>query len=310
MPSLDLEGVFVPHVTPLTADGELDEASLASLVDRLDGVEGLGGLVSCARVGEGPVLTWAEQCRVYERVAERTSDDRPHVVTVDAQSTREAIEKVGDAADAGADAAMLVPPLLFAWGDAEPEMRYRFFADVADATDLPLVLFQVPISSYWYDAETVARISRLDAVVGIKEASFDVELFSDVVRTVRAEGGDVSLLSGNDRFLAQSMMLGIDGALVGVANLYPSAWVEMYDLAAAHRYDEALSLQEDLLAVKERTFAEPIVEAPARIKHCLVERGVIETAWVRRPQLGLDEADAAELEAVLDADPGSGTWNR
>jgi 4-hydroxy-tetrahydrodipicolinate synthase len=301
-----MTGVFVPHVTPLTAEGEVDEESLASLVDSLAAVEGLGGIVSCARVGEGPVLTWEEQRRVYDLVADRIPDDLPHVATVGGQSTDEVIGKVREAEAAGADAAMLVPPLLFAWGDAEPEMRVQFFEDVAAATDLPLVLFQVPIESYFYDGDTVARISNVDGVVAVKEASFDVQVFTDVVNSVSRRGGDVSVLSGNDQFLAQSMLLGIDGALVGVANLLPQKWVEMYDLASANRFDEALALQEELLEVKELTFQQPIVEAPARIKYCLAELGTIETATVRRPQRGLGEAEKETLRSEL-VEPSLGT---
>lgn len=296
----DMSGVFIPHVTPLDENGELDERSLESLIDHVGTVDGLGGLVSCARVGEGPVLAWEEQLRVYESVAAAKPDDVPLVATVDAQSTAEAVEKVGQASAAGADAAMIVPPLLFAWGQSEPNMKYQFFADLDAETDLPLVLFQVPISSYWYDADTVARISRLDGVVAIKEASFNVELFTDVVHTVHSDGGEISILSGNDRFLAQSFMLGIDGALVGVANLLPHKWVEMYEHAANDRFSEALALQEELLEIKDLTFQQPIVEATARIKYCLAERGVIDTDTVRRPQLGISSEAKAELRAALE----------
>lgn len=295
-----MRGVFVPHVTPFDESGVLDEDSLESLVVSLVDIEGLGGVVSCARVGEGPVLTWSEQLRICELVSDWVPKDIPHVATVGGQSTAEVVEKVLDVTDAGADAAMLIPPLLFAWGDAEPEMRIQFFKDVAAATDLPLVLFQVPIASYWYDAETIARISEIDGVAAVKEASFNVELFTDVVYTVHNSGGDISMLSGNDRFLAQSMMLGIDGALVGVANLLPEKWVEMYALADANRFDEALALQEDLLEIKELTFQQPIVEAPARIKYCLQELGTIDSATVRRPQRGLSAEAKQELQGALE----------
>jgi 4-hydroxy-tetrahydrodipicolinate synthase len=295
----ELRGVFVPHVTPLDASGDIDVRSLESLIQRIGSVDGLGGLVSCARIGEGPVLSWDEQLRVYERVAEAKPGDVPHVATVGAGSTGEAIEKVRQVSAAGADAAMIIPPLLFAWGQSEPEMKYRFFEDLDAETDVPLVLFQVPVSSYWYDADTVARIASLDGVAAIKEASFNVQLFTAVVQTLKAEGRDISILSGNDRFLAQSFMLGIDGALVGVANLLTERWVEMYTHAANNRYSEALGLQEELLEIKDLTFKQPIVEATARIKYCLAEQGVIANDAVRRPQLGLSADAKAELRDAL-----------
>ncbi|MDX1748064.1 MAG: dihydrodipicolinate synthase family protein, partial [Halobacteriales archaeon] len=120
-----MTGVFVPHVTPLDDDGAVDEASLERLVDYLCAAD-LGGLVSCARVGEGPVLSWEEKRRVVEVVAEETPADLPLVATVAPATTAEAVERINEAADAGADAAMIIPPLLFAWGQSSPEMRFRF----------------------------------------------------------------------------------------------------------------------------------------------------------------------------------------
>lgn len=292
------EGVFVPHVTPMSDDEEIDEQSLRDLVRDLAVTPGLGGLASCTRVGEGPVLSYEEKLRVFEIVAEE-APDLPRIGTVAPNSTAEAVEKIEGAADAGADAVMVIPPLLFAWGEPSPEMRYRFFEQVDAASDVPLVLFQVPVESYWYDPDTLARISHLDSVVAIKEASFNVKLFSDVVHTLRAEGGEISILSGNDRFLAQSFMLGVDGALVGVANVFPEEWVEMYDLARQNRYNEALDKQADLLELKDLLFKRPIVTATSRIKWALAAQDVVAGPTVRRPQPTISEAETEQLRTEL-----------
>lgn len=296
---IDLNGVFVPHVTPLTSDGDVDEESLRRLINYFNDVDGLGGLASCTRVGEGPVLDFEEKQRVFEIVAEEAADDLPRIGTIAPQSTAEAIRRVNGAAEAGADAVMIVPPLLFAWGEPSPEMRYQFFKELNDATDVPMVIFQVPIESYWYDPDTLARISHLESVVGIKEASFNVKLFTDVVHTLKNDGGEISILSGNDRFLAQSFMLGVDGALVGVANIFPEEWVDMYGLAHENRYNEALSKQADLLELKELLFKRPIVAATSRIKYGLQHQNLIEDATVRRPQPVITESEQETLVAEL-----------
>lgn len=294
------DGVFVPHVTPLTDDEEIDKQSLRDLVRELSDTEGLGGLASCTRVGEGPVLSFEEKSRVFEIVVEEAPDDLPIVGTVAPQSTAEAIERVEGAAAAGVDAVMIIPPLLFAWGEPSPEMRYAFYEQLDAATDVPVVLFQIPVESYWYDPDTLARISHLDNVVAIKEASFNVKLFSDVVHTLQHEGGEISILSGNDRFLAQSFMLGVDGALVGVANVFPEEWVEMYGLAREHRYNEALDKQADLLELKDLLFRRPIVTATSRIKWALAAQGTIEDATVRRPQPAISDEEIDRLGAELE----------
>lgn len=296
-----LNGVFVPHVTPLTPEGEIDEPSLRSLIDYLGSTDDLGGLVSCTRVGEGPVLDYEEKLHVFDVVTDEKPEDLPFVGTVAPKSTAEAVEKVRGAGEAGVDAVMIIPPLLFAWGQASPDMRYEFFETLDEETDVPIVLFQVPVESYWYDPETLARISQLDNVVGIKEASFNVKLFTDVVHTLQNEGGDINILSGNDRFLAQSFMLGIEGALVGVANVLPERWVEMYDYARNEQYQEALSVQRELLEIKELLFKQPIVKATARIKYCLRQQGIIETDFVRGPQPGVTDSERTKLRGELDA---------
>lgn len=295
----EFSGVFVPHVTPLTEDESIDEQSLRTLVQNLSATDGLGGLASCTRVGEGPVLEYQEKLRVFEIVVEEAQTDLPIIGTVAPQSTSDAIQKIEGAAERGVEAVMVIPPLLFAWGEPSPEMRYQFFKQVTEATDVPLVLFQVPVESYWYDPDTLARISHLDSVVAIKEASFNVKLFTDVVHTLQNEGGEISILSGNDRFLAQSFMLGVDGALVGVANIFPEEWVEMYDLARENRYNDALEKQAELLELKELLFKRPIVAATSRIKYGLKEQSIIDDATVRRPQPVITDDEQDQLSTEL-----------
>lgn len=300
MTGQNLTDLFVPHVTPFTDDGELDEDSLVSLVERIDAVSNLGGLVSCARIGEGPVLEWSEKQRVFETVAEAKSPDTPLVASIAPGTTEEAIEKVNAVEAAGADAAMIFPPLLFAWGQVEGEFKVQFWKDVADATDLPLVLFQVPIQSYWYSAETVRRISLIDSVAAFKDASFNVMLFTETVRKVQEDGGDMNILTGNDRFVAQSFMFDIEGALIGVSNVATQAWADLCTTAADREYKRAMDIQDDLHGIKETIFAEPIVEAPARLKYCLREQGVIESDAVRRPQLGISDEEQSRLRTELE----------
>lgn len=297
----NLTGLFVPHITPFTSDGDLDEDSLVSLIHHLDAVDDLGGLVSCARIGEGPVLEREEKERIFEIVSEAKSADTPLVATIAPGTTEEAIEKVNAVKAAGADAAMIFPPLLFAWGHVERGFKIQFWEDVAEATELPLVLFQVPIESYWYDAETIRQISLIDSVTAFKDASFDVQLFTETVRAVQTNGGDMNILTGNDRFVAQSFMFDIEGALIGVSNVATEAWAEMCTVAANRDYQRALDLQDDLHGIKETIFAEPIVEAPARLKFCLREQGVIETDTVRRPQRGIDEDERVRLRDELES---------
>lgn len=289
-------GLFIPHVTPFDANGALDIESLYRLAEHQTAIDGVAGLVSCARIGEGPVLSLEEKRRVYEisgKAARRAG--RLHIATVAPQSTDEAIKLIRDLETLPVDAVMIFPPLLFAWGKVESDLKVRFFEDVARATALPLVLFQIPVRSYWYDVETIGRIARLDRVVAFKEASFDIQLFTDTMKQLERQNASMEVLTGNDRFVAESYRLGAAGALIGVSNVDTQRWAQMDLAAQAGDFDRAEALQKELEAVKELVFSEPIVEAVARIKIVLQHEGLIATATVRRPQLGISDAERNQL---------------
>lgn len=288
-------GLFVPQVTPFDESGSLDLESLERLASHLV-TQGVSGLVSCARIGEGPLLSIEEKRIVYKVVGEVARKAKlVHVATIAPQSTDEAIRLIGDLETLPVDAAMVFPPLLFSWGKVAGEFKYRFFEDIARRANLPLVLFQVPVASYWYDVETVCRISEIERVVAYKEASFNVDLFADTMRHLELRGSKMQVLTGNDRFVARSYALGAKGALIGISNLATHRWAAINRSAERGNYQEAMSLEEKLSELQELVFGEPIVEAVSRIKAILQHEGIIETDVVRRPQLGVSSAEKKRL---------------
>jgi 4-hydroxy-tetrahydrodipicolinate synthase len=289
-------GLFIPYVTPFDESGALDIESLDRLTTRFAALNGVVGLVSCARIGEGPVLTVQEKRRVYESVGKiARKAGRVHIATIAPQSTDEAINLVRDLETLPVDAAMIFPPLLFAWGKVEGELKFRFFEDLTRSTNLPLVLFQIPVKSYWYDVETICRIAKLEKVVALKEASFDMKLFTDTMQQLERQNATMEVLTGNDRFVAESYRLGASGALIGVSNVATEKWAAMDSAGRAGDFDNAAAIQKELESLKELIFTEPIVEAVARIKIILAHEGLIDTAIVRRPQLGVSESEKKQL---------------
>lgn len=289
-------GLFVPHVTPFREDGSLDLESLTRLTEYFAGIGSVAGLVSCARIGESPVLSLEEKRRVYEISGKAMHDaGKVHIAAIAPQSTDEAVGLMRDLEDLPVDGVMIFPPLLFAWGKVDPNLKVRFFEDLARETDLPVVLFQIPVKSYYYDPETICRIARLENVVAFKEASFDIDLFTQTVNALKRDGAAMRVLTGNDRFVAESYKLGANGALIGVANVATEKWGAMDIAGRAGRFDEAAAVQNELASVKDLVFSEPIVEAVARIKIVLQQEGLIESAKVRRPQLGTSEAEQKQL---------------
>lgn len=298
MPSVHerFTGLFIPYVTPFEDSGALDIESLQRLTKHFASLPAVAGLVSCARIGESPVLSIEEKRRVYEISGENARNaGKVHIATIAPQSTDEAVGLMRDLENSPVDAVMIFPPLLFAWGKVDPELKIRFFEDLARETKLPVVLFQIPVKSYYYDPATICRIARLDNVVAFKEASFDVNLFSETVQALEREKAEMRVLSGNDRFVAESYKMGADGALIGVANVATEKWGALDLAGRAGNFDQAAAIQSELESVKELVFSEPIVEAVARIKVVLQHEGLIKTAVVRRPQLGISDAEQRQL---------------
>src|SRR5690348_9479325 len=284
-------GLFIPHVTPFSEDGSVDLESLTGLTRHFSSIRSVAGLVSCARIGESPVLSLDEKRRVYEISGKAVhAAGKVHIAAIAPQSTDEAVALMRDLEHLPVDGVMIFPPLLFAWGKVDPNLKVRFFEDLARETKLPVVLFQIPVKSY-YDPETICRIARFENVIAFKEASFDIDLFSQTVSALKRDHAAMRVLTGNDRFVAESYKLGANGALIGVANVATEKWGAMDLAGRAGKFDEAAALQKELASVKELVFSEPIVEAVARIKIVLQHEGLIKTAKVRRPQLGISEAE-------------------
>jgi 4-hydroxy-tetrahydrodipicolinate synthase len=304
MPTLHerFSGLFIPHVTPFEQSGAIDIESLKRLTAYFAALPGVAGLVSCARIGESPVLSIEEKRRVYEISGKAARQaGKVHIATIAPQSTDEAVALMRDLENIPVDGVMIFPPLLFSWGKVDPNLKVRFFEDLARETKLPIVLFQIPVKSYYYDPATICRIARLDNVAAFKEASFDIDLFHDTVQALERDKAEMRVLSGNDRFVAESYKMGADGALIGVANVATEKWGALDLAGRAGNFDQAAAIQGELASVKELVFSEPIVEAVARIKVVLQHEGLIKTAVVRRPQLGISDAEQKQLLETYNA---------
>jgi 4-hydroxy-tetrahydrodipicolinate synthase len=290
------EGLFIPTVTPFTASAELDLKSLERLSHYQASIPGVAGLVSCARIGEGSVVRPQEKLKVAGVMGAVAHEHaKVHTAAIRPESTSEAIEMVRELEKMPVDAVMIFPPLLFAWGKVGGDLKVRFYADLVNATSMPITLFQIPVANYWYDPDTVCRIAALKHVVSFKEASFNVDLFAETCRKLKASNAQMRILTGNDRFVGKSYQLGAVGALIGMANVAPDQWAELDRAGRAGDFDRALALQEKLAPLSNLIFDEPIVEAVARIKTVLKNEGLIAHDSVRPPQMGINAAEKAEL---------------
>lgn len=287
-----IRGSVAPLITPFTADGLPDEASLRGLV-RWQLQAGSHGVSIGGSTGEPAAQTIAERARAIEVVAEEIADAVPFVPGTGSAKLDETLELTSAARDAGADAALVITPY---YARPTQEALYRWFATVAaEFPDLPILIYNVPSRTAVDVApETVARLHRdHDNIVGIKETTKDFEHFS---RVLRACGPDLVVWSGIELLGLPLLALGGDGFVSAVANLAPNAVARMFeaweagDLATAREIHFGLHPLVDLLFVETN---------PAPAKWVLHRWGRLSSPHVRMPLLPLSDAAVPEVERLL-----------
>ncbi|AGB37371.1 dihydrodipicolinate synthase family protein [Natronococcus occultus] len=282
-----LRGVSCPTVTPFD-DGAIDEDALVDLLAHLrEG--GIDSVFACGTSGEFPSLGPEERRRVIELTVDHA--DGPVVACSGATSVDEAVTHVDNAADAGADAAALVPPY-FTPANA-PEGNERFFERVAAETTLPIVLYNIPqYTGERIEPETVAALAEREAFVGIKDSSGDLTYFQSLVRETPDE---FLCLMGYDSLLVPSIRLGGDGGINALSNVVPRTFAETVETADT---DRGQQLQSAAIApLFETCGAYGFAQAA---KTGLVQRDVLPSDEVRPPLVATDDEAAAEIESTLE----------
>lgn len=258
-----LHGVLVPIVTPFTADGEhVDEPELRSMVDRLID-DGVHGLLPCGSTGEFTTLTSDERRRVTEIVCAQADGRVAVVPQTGALSTKEAIALTRHAADSGAAAALVLPPFYL----PAPDEGYRsYYASVAEATDLPLVAYNIPFATGKdFDPATLGALAEeIPSLQYVKESSGDVTR----IQALSLELGDrIKVLNGFDNLPLPALSAGAVGSIVGSGNVVADRHVAIYDAFVDGRHQEALDAFRELLPLLLSLLGAPYY--PAGVKAAL-----------------------------------------
>ena len=231
---MNLEGIFVPNVTPFDEAGEIQYEDLADLIEFWLGA-GVSGLVVNASTGEGPLLSREEKWGLIEFVRDRAGGRVKVIAGTGAIGTRETIDLTRDAKELGADAALVTTPFFFK--PTEEELVEHFVALDA-AVDLPFILYNVPkFTGYTVAPSTVDTISgKCMNMVGIKDSSGNPGAMAE---NVRLFGDRVSVLSGAADMTLPTLALGGRGAILAVANFIPEICVGLFEAAKAGDLEEA-----------------------------------------------------------------------
>ncbi len=285
-----LRGSIVALVTPLHADGSIDYAALRKLVD-WHVAEGSDCISVVGTTGESPTLDVAEHCEVIRVAVEQAAGRVPVMAGCGANSTAEAITLAKYARAVGADSQLQVVPY---YNKPTQEGQYRHFAAIADAVgDLPIYLYNVPgrsVADLQHD--TVLRLAQLPGIVGIKEATGNIERAQWLIRERPAGFG---VYSGDDATAVALMLLGGDGNVSVTANLAPRLMHELCMAALSGDAAAAMAIQMRLLPLHKRLFVEanpiPVKWAAARLGLC--------GGTLRLPMTELEAAHQPLVETAL-----------
>ena len=293
-----LRGAFTALVTPFTSDGAVDEASFRRIV-RWQILAGIDGLVPCGTTGEAPTLTTEERERLIaitvETAAERPSRERVTVIAgTGTNDTAATIRATRRAAELGADAALVVAPY---YNRPDARMLLAHFTAIADAGDLPIVVYNVPSrTGSNVDADTFLRLAEHPRVVAIKEASGNLE---QIARICRDRPADVAVLAGDDAWTLPVLAMGGHGVISVASNEIPGDIAALCAAAAAGDWEGARRVHDRWLPVFFANFRGG--PNPVPVKAALALMGLLETDMVRAPLLPLDEAARVRLAGILGA---------
>lgn len=282
-------GSIVALITPMQEDGRIDEDSMRRLVDfHVEG--GTSAIVAVGTTGESATLDHEEHCAVIRQLVELAAGRIPIIAGTGANSTTEAISLTSCAKQAGADAALLVTPY---YNKPTQEGLYLHFKAVAEAVDIPQILYNVPgRTACDMLPETVARLSRIPNIVGIKEATGDMERL-DRLKSLCPE--DFDLFSGDDATACELMLRGGHGDISVTANVAPRLMQQMCDASLAGRRDEALAINARLDTLHQNLFLQ---SNPIPVKWAVAEMG-LSPRGIRLPLTWLTEDAQPVLRAAM-----------
>ncbi|TPG61203.1 4-hydroxy-tetrahydrodipicolinate synthase [Roseomonas nepalensis] len=290
------KGSLVALITTMTPDGKLDERAFQDLV-AWQVAEGTQGLIPVGTTGESPTLSHAEHQRVVEMCVEAAGGRVPVIAGAGSNSTAEAVALAQHAKEAGADAALVVTPY---YNKPTQEGLYLHFSTIADAVDLPIIIYNIPPRSVIdMSVETMARLAKHPNIVGVKDATANL---TRPLHTRAACGPEFCQLSGEDHTVVSFLAAGGVGCISVTANIAPRLLREMHDAWAEGRLADAMAIQDRLLPVHDAMFCE---SSPGPVKYAasLLGKG---SDYCRPPLAPIAEASRARVRNALS---GAGLLN-
>jgi 4-hydroxy-tetrahydrodipicolinate synthase len=285
-------GTYTALVTPFSR-GAVAYAELRKLVD-VQIKAGISGLVPVGTTGESPTVTHEEHNDIIRATIEAAKGRVPVIAGTGSNSTHEAINTTQAADEAGADGMLVVAPY---YNRPTQEGLFQHFAQIAEATDKPIILYSIPgRCGVEIGVPVIERLrAKYPHVAHIKEAGGSVDRVDQIISAL---GKDITVLSGDDSLTLPFMAVGAKGVVSVASNLLPREVSKLVDLALANDYPKARALHRRLYPVFKTLFIE---SNPAPVKLAMADAGLISSEEVRSPLCGLSAASQKTLLAAIAA---------
>jgi 4-hydroxy-tetrahydrodipicolinate synthase len=286
-----LNGIFIPHITPFTHEGELDLKALRICV-KFWLESGVSGFVPCGSNGEAPYLNRQERMKVIETVVDEVNGKAPVIAGTGSMSTKETIEFTKDAEALGADAALIVTPFYFKPANREMQEHYRL---ISEAVDIPIVVYNVPkFTGLMLEVAFIHQlISENEKIIGLKDSSGNIGAITETIRLV---GEEISVLAGTADVTLPTLLLGGKGAVLAVANVFPKLCTQLYETFKSGKYEEAKRLQMQIAFVNEILVKR--YNQLSAIKEALKLLG-LPAGYPRKPALPLEDKEKEVIQNLL-----------
>ena len=293
-------GVIPAVLLPFHEDLTIDEASYRAHLRDVAAVPGVSAITVNAHASEVASCTFDEQRRVLE--ISREELQLPIVQGVYADGSLEAARIARMASAGGACALLVFPPNIYYFGQ-RPEMALEHFKRIADATDLPLIVFQYPVATgYGYPWATLERIvEEVPSVRAIKDWCANAQLHERHIRLLQSRSRPVNVLTTHSSWLLSSLVLGCAGLLSGSGSVIADLQARLFRAVKAGDLEEAQRIHERITPTVEVFYAEPWVDMHNRMKEALVLLGKLPRAVVRPPLVKLSPAEIDRIRAALAA---------
>jgi 4-hydroxy-tetrahydrodipicolinate synthase len=296
-------GVIPANLLPFRDDLSIDEPNYRRHLRWLADTPGVTAIVANGHAAEVSSLDRAERRRALEIALDEVGDKTPVITGIYTDGTLEAVDMAREAKAVGAAGALVFPPTPFMWGaQLRPEMVVAHFTAIADAVDLPLIVFEYPpASGIGYSPETLAQLAMIPTVAGVKDWSNDMVAFERNLRALRGTGRPVAMLSSYTMSLLGSFLLGADGAISGMGSVAADMQAEMFSAVQRKELDAARALHDRLEPLVRAFYAPPFVDMHNRMKEALALLGRIDRAVVRPPLKRIEQREREQIRQALTA---------